>query len=143
MKDKIFLLILTLVFIGGCLSQQTKDVTNLTPKEVVGTYYNSFDTKDYATMYALISDGFKEIEPTAKDLETFSQRISKYFETGNGIKIKEVEEISNDGSSATVDYTLEMDLFSGKKELRSTFTIKKRANGWKLIHPYGDKIDLS
>ena len=25
----------------------------------------------------------------------------------------------------------------------SVYTLKKRANGWKLIHPYGDKIDTT
>ena len=31
----------------------------------------------------------------------------------------------------------------GKKEFSSTYTLKKKTNGWKLIHPYGNNIDKS
>ena len=30
-----------------------------------------------------------------------------------------------------------------KKEFSSTYTLKKRTNGWKLIHPYGQNIDTT
>ena len=44
---------------------------NFQPESVVETYYNSLNNKDYSTMYSLISDGFKRIDPFAKDLDTF------------------------------------------------------------------------
>src|SRR3989344_2926922 len=45
------------------------------PVKVVEQYFNSWNDKDYVNMYAAISDGFKRIEPTAKDLQTFREYI--------------------------------------------------------------------
>ena len=48
-------------------------------------------------------------------------------ENGAGINYK-IEIINKDGT---------------KKEFSSAYTLKKRANGWKLIHPYGENIDTA
>ncbi len=135
------------ILISACQSIQegskASELSILTPEKVVRLYYESFDKKDYETMYALISDGFKKIEPTAKDLSNFASYMGEFFKQGTWFEVKEVKETSNDGTKATVDYTIVMHLNEGSKIFRSTFTLKKKANGWKLIHPYGEKIDTS
>jgi hypothetical protein len=45
---------------------------------------------------------------------------------------------------AGVNYKIEIIGKDGaKKEFSSTYTLKKRSNGWKLIHPYGENIDTT
>ena len=145
------LLLLTVATFAACSTQQKQqlqaqqqiDVSSLQPAEVVRLYYESFDKKDYRTMYALISDGFKEIEPTAKTYELFAAEIDKYFKSGKGIKVVEVKEPEIDGDTAAVGYKIQLQLGSGDRELDSVFTLRKRHNGWKLIHPYGQNIDTT
>lgn len=122
---------------------QSVNVSGLQPAEVVRLYYEAFDKKDYATMYALISDGFKEIEPTAKTYELFAAEMGKYFKSGKGIKVVEVKEPEVDNDTAVVGYKVMLQLNTGSRELDSVFTLRKRHNGWKLIHPYGQNIDTS
>ena len=114
------------------------------PEQVVNQYFTAWNNKNYPDMYAAISDGFKKIELTAKDLRAFksyaeSQRI-------DSIKILSIKEISNDGKTAAVEYSIEFLLSEGKKSrFDGTFTLKYRKGdvipGWKLIHPYGENID--
>ncbi|MBI2670420.1 hypothetical protein HYX18_00355 [Candidatus Woesearchaeota archaeon] len=100
--------------------------------------------KDYTTQYAQISDGFKDIDPNAKDLETFQKYSIKFFDQAKDIEIVKIEEKLNDGKTASVDYTINILLKDGtKKPFSSTYTLKLREKGWKLIHPYGDNIDNS
>ncbi len=120
------------------------DVSQLSPEQVVKQYYSALNDKNYKTMYALISDGFKEIEETANTFEKFEAYMPGFYDTAAGIKVLEAKESFNDGKKAEVDYTAEITLKSGaKKELKSAFTMKKTETGWKLIHPYGEKIDTS
>lgn len=117
-----------------------------TPAEVVTQYFTSWNNKDYQNMYATISDGFKKIEPTAKDLLTFkdyaeSQKIKN-------ISIFSINEKSNDGITAEVIYSVEFILEDDTTtKYDSTFTLKNRQTdvirGWKLIHPYGGNIDTA
>ena len=93
--------------------------------------------------YNLISDGFRQIDPQAKDLDTFSSYMEQYFKQGKSIGVKSVKEQYNSGTEAGVEYAIVMELNSGKREFTSTYTLKKRNNGWKLIHPYGENIDTS
>ncbi|MBI2574312.1 nuclear transport factor 2 family protein [Candidatus Woesearchaeota archaeon] len=117
---------------------------SLQPKEVVEAYYNAFASRDYRTMYAVISDGFKKIEPTAKDYASFEQEMSRFYETASSIKLISVDEPQIDADTATVGYKLEVVLLSGAvKPFDSAFTLRKRSNGWKLIHPYGQNIDAN
>ncbi|MBI2142648.1 nuclear transport factor 2 family protein [Candidatus Woesearchaeota archaeon] len=115
---------------------------SLQPKEVVEAYYSAFASRDYKTMYAVISDGFKRIEPTAKDYASFEQEMSRFYETASAIRLVSVGSPQIDADTATVGYKLEVVLLSGAvKPFDSAFTLRKRSNGWKLIHPYGQNID--
>jgi len=116
------------------------------PTKTVEQYFAAWNSKDYPNMYAVISDGFKRIEPTAKDLASFKT----YTESQNivNIKIISLEEASNDGQTASVAYSVEFQVANGdRKPFEGTFTLKYRDGdiipGWKLIHPYGNKIDTS
>ena len=95
-------------------------------------------------MYSLISDGFKQIETTAKTFEDFKAYMSKFYETSSGVEIVEANEAYQSEKEAGVNYKIEIINKDGaKKEFSSAYTLKKRANGWKLIHPYGKNIDTS
>lgn len=115
------------------------------PEEVVRQYFTAWSNKDYPNMYATLSDGFKKLEPTAKDLATFRE-----FASSQGIeeiKIINIKEESNDGTTAQVDYSVEFILNNlEKRPFSGTFTLKYRQGdiipGWKLTHPYGENIDI-
>ena len=146
----VLLMLLMAATLAACSPQQQQppqqgkiDVSLLQPAEVVRLYYESFDKKDYATMYSLISDGFKEIEPTAKSYDLFAAEMDKYFKTGKGIKVLELKDPEIDGDTAAVGYKVLLQLNTGERDLDSVFTLRKSHNGWKLIHPYGQNIDTS
>lgn len=128
----VLLLVITLSGFGA-----KRDFSKLSPTEVVQEYYEAFGRQDYAAMYALMSDGFKKVEPTAKDFETFKSYISKYYETADGVKVLGAREVSNDGMQAVVDYEVELFIKTGSRKVESEFVLKKKENGWKLVHPYG------
>ena len=116
------------------------------PEEVVKQYFTAWNNKNYPDMYSAISDGFKKIEPTAKDFRAFESYADS--QGINGIRIISIQEESNDGISSSVDYSVEFTLSNGKKsKFDGTFTLKYRPGdiiaGWKLIHPYGENIDGS
>lgn len=132
----IFLLLLIAVFAFFGFGMK-RDYASLSPTEVVREYYEAFGRQDYAAMYALMSDGFKQIEPTAKDFETFKEYISKYYQTADGVKVLSVRETFNSETGATVEYAVELNLKTGARKVTSEFELKKKENGWKLVHPYG------
>lgn len=138
-----YLLIISAILLVACSTPENVAMTQGSlPKEVVELYYTSLNNKDYKTMYGLISDGFKQIEPTAKTYEDFEAYMGNFFDTANGIKLKSAEVSSENQKEAKIDYVAEIELKNGNvKELESTFTVRLKPNGWKLIHPYGDKID--
>ena len=116
------------------------------PDDVVKQYFTAWNDKRYQDMYATISDGFKKIEPTAKDLTTFKEYVDS--QNIKKINIKKIEEKFNDGLTAQVEYLVEFILADDeKKEFAGTFTLKYRQGdiilGWKLIHPYGENIDAA
>ncbi len=141
MKIGKILAVFLVIFVISCTQEEQKDASDLTPEEVVETYFNSWNQKDYRTMYSLISDGFKKIEPTAQTYEKFSGEMSKYYSTANGIRTLEIQSADVSGDTATIAYKIELDLKAGKKEYEGVYTLKNRYNGWKLIHPYGENID--
>lgn len=149
MKIKHFLLIIgiavILILVLSCSSKQKKEqeLTTLSPEQVVELYYMSLDSEDYATMYSLISNGFKTLEPTAKDFPTFKSSMAKFYESFTGVRINKVKETSNDGKKASVDYSIALFSADGTKEFKSAFTLKMTPTGWKLIHPYGEHVDNS
>lgn len=110
----------------------------------VKTYFEAWNKQDYKTMYNLISDGFKQIDPTAKTYQDFESFAKKQGITS--VKINSIKEVLNDGKTATVDYDVTFTFRSGEvNPFKSTFTVKYKPNdkqpGWKLIHPYGNNID--
>ena len=147
------LAILLLVLLLGILWQnrQLKTVQEEgyqfpSPEAVVRQYFTAWNEKNYPDMYATLSDGFKKIDPNAKDLATFRQFASA--QGIEGLKIKGITEKSNDGQTAEVEYTVEFTLADGTtKPFQGTYTLKYRRSdviqGWKLIHPYGENIDRS
>lgn len=95
-------------------------------------------------MYNLISEGFKQIEPTAKTYPDFEASMSKFFDTAKGIRVTNTKIASATGTEVIVEYVAEIELANGStKELKSAFTVKKKPEGWRLIHPYGEKKDNS
>ena len=152
----LILFLFFILLINACSRQETQqtqktiplvpsdDVSSLTPKEVAALYFQSWNGKKYDVMYSLISDGFKQIEPTAKTFEDFKAYMSKFYETSSGVEIVEANEAYQSEKEAGVNYKIEIINKDGaKKEFSSAYTLKKRANGWKLIHPYGKNIDTS
>ncbi len=143
---------LILIIVAGIayvqLFQKQGGQTYNTPsaEEVVKQYFESWDKKDWPNMYATISDGFKRIDPDAKDFTIFrnftdSQGIE-------GVKILSIKEISDDGTTASIEYSVEFTLLdSSKRQFSDIFTLKYRQGdiipGWKIIHPYGQNIDKS
>jgi len=116
------------------------------PEEVVRQYFESWDRKDWPNMYATLSDGFKRIDPDAKDLSAFINFASSQGITGE--KIIAIKQESNDGITAIIAYSVEFTLSDGsKQEFNDKYTLKFRQGdvipGWKLIHPYGQNIDTS
>ena len=154
----LFIFLLFILFINACTKSQSaqqqtqtilskvdsKDVSVLTPEEVVALYFQSWNNKQYDVMYSFISDGFKQIEPTAKSFDDFKVYMSKFYDTSAGVNIVDAKESYKNEKEAGVNYKIEIMGKDGtKKEFSSTYTLKKRENGWKLIHPYGQNIDAS
>ncbi len=145
------LVTIILILVIGIFIQNKKKSSDVfytvpLPEEVVRQYFTAWSNKDYPNMYATLSDGFKKLEPTAKDLATFRE-----FASSQGIeeiKIINIKEESNDGTTAQVDYSVEFILNNlEKRSFSGTFTLKYRQGdiipGWKLTHPYGENVDVS
>ncbi len=122
----------------------SEDVSSLTPEQVVILYFQAWNDEQYDVMYSLISDGFKQIDPQAKTIAEFKANMKKFFDVALGVRIIEAAESYNNGQEAGIDYKIEIiNKDNTKKEFSSTYTLKKRTNGWKLIHPYGENIDTT
>lgn len=142
---------LFMLFLAACTETQqeqntvlSQDVLALTAEQVVTLYFQAWDSKQYDVMYSLISDGFKQIEATAKSFDDFKDYMSKFYDTSAGVNVVDVKKEYENEIEAGVNYKIEIIGKDGaKKEFSSTYTLKKKANGWKLIHPYGQNIDTS
>ncbi len=156
MKNLFIFSFLLILFFNACAKTQSQvtqkslqivsseDVSKLTPEQVVILYFQAWNDEQYDVMYSLISDGFKQIEPTAKTFEDFKANIEKFYDTALGVSIIDAKESYRNENEAGVEYKIEIiGKDNTKKEFSSTYTLKKRANGWKLIHPYGENIDTS
>ena len=150
----IFALMLFALFVNACTkTEQSKqkfdkipsdDVSLLSPEQVVQLYFQAWNNKHYNIMYSLISDGFKQIDPTANTFEKFKSSMEELFNVASGVSVIDVKEVSRDDKEAVVNFKIQIIRKDGtKQELSKTFTLKKRANGWKLIHPYGNNIDTT
>ena len=140
-----FFVILASFFIYGSV-QPDEEYEQPSAAEVARLYFTAWNDKNYADMYSTLSDGFKRIEPTAKDLESFRQYVIS--QNIKGVTILALKETSNDGVTATVDYDVELvNADDTKTPFRGTFTLKYRKgdiiHGWKLIHPYGENVDTA
>ncbi|MBI4095981.1 MAG: hypothetical protein HY438_03915 [DPANN group archaeon] len=145
--------IIAAVLIAGLIyvqfTQQNSVADNYqvaSPEEVVRQYFTAWNGKDWPNMYAALSDGFKKIDPDANDMAAF--RSFAESQGMEGVKIISVNEESNDGSTATVAYSVEFALADGSsRSFSDIFTLKFRQGdiipGWKLIHPYGPNVDTS
>ena len=157
-KNLTLLFLFLILFINACVKQQnqqpsakksistisSEDVSTLNPEQVVILYFQSWNDEQYNVMYSLISDGFKQIEPTAKTFNDFKDYMEKFFDTSSGVRIIEAKEAYKNEKEAGVDYKIEITNKDGtKKEFASAYTLKKRTNGWKLIHPYVQNIDTT
>lgn len=150
-KNYAIVMVFALFIIAGIayitLNKEEKtDYETPSPEKVVEQYFTAWSNKDYPDMYATISDGFKKIEPTARNLQTFREYANS--QGIDGIQILSIKESSNDGKTSTVDYSVNFLLPNGKKsKFDGAFTLKYRQGdvipGWKLIHPYGENIDAS
>src|SRR3989338_1280997 len=157
-KLSIFVFLFFILLVNACAKQQSQpqtiqknnilvsseDVSVLTPEQVVALYFQAWNDEQYNIMYSLISDGFKQIEPTAKTFNDFKANMEKFYDTALGIRIVEAKESYSTDKEAGIDYKIEITNKDGsKKDFSSVYTLKKRANGWKLIHPYGENIDTT
>lgn len=125
---------------------QIQEYQTPSPEEIVRQYFESWAKKDWPNMYAAISDGFKRIDSNAKDIAAFRNFANS--QGVEGVNILSIKETSNDGTTASVDYSVEFVLSDGgKKPFSDRFTLKFRQGdiilGWKLIHPYGPNVDTS
>ncbi|MBS3080247.1 hypothetical protein J4221_02140 [Candidatus Pacearchaeota archaeon] len=144
------LAVLFVIFVIGIIWTNSKpkaeEYNFPSPKEVVEQYFTSWNNKDYVNMYAHFSDGFKNIEPTAATLQDFKNYVSS--QNIEEVEIVNIEEVSNDGQIASVNYEVIFTLTNDQKiSHKDKFTLKSRQGdviqGWKLIHPYGENIDNS
>ena len=157
-KTTLFIVLFLIFLVNACSKQQSQqqntqkpvqtalseDVSKLTPEQVVTLYFQSWNDEKYDVMYPLISDGFKQLEPTAKTFGDFKSYMEKFYDTALGVRITEAKESYRTEKEAGVDYTIEItNKDNTKKEFSSTYTLKKRVDGWKLIHPYGENIDTT
>ena len=146
------------LLINACVKQQaqqqttqksiqtvsSEDISILTPEQVVILYFQAWNDEQYNIMYSLISDGFKKIEPTAKTFDDFELYMKKFYDTSLGLRIVETKESYKNEKEAGIDYKIEIEnKDNSKKDFSGTYTLKKRTNGWKLIHPYGKNIDTT
>ncbi len=133
-------------FVVNSRQEPVEDYITPEPEQVVRQYFTAWKDKNYPDMYAALSDGFKRIDPDAKDLRSFIDFASS--QGVESVRIINVEEESRYETTAVVDYTVEFTLSDEKKqEFSDKFTLKYRQGdiiqGWKLIHPYGENIDAS
>ncbi len=144
------LVVLFVIFLVGIIWANNKpraeEYNFPSPRGVVEQYFTALASKDYVNMYSTFSDGFKKIESTSSTLQDFKNYVNT--QGIEDVEIKEIKELSNDGQTATVDYDVEFTLSNRQKlSYQGTFTLKYRQGdiiqGWKLIHPYGENIDIS
>src|SRR3989338_7097192 len=109
------LLVVILMFIAaGCSAKkeqqqaQILDLKSLTPEQVVKGYYKAWGTFDFKTEYELIDNNFKQLEPSAKDLQTFSTFMLAFFGEGKTIEPLEASQTYFDGREAKVGYRIKL-----------------------------------
>lgn len=140
----IALFIIAIVWVVIINSKTIEDYDFPEPSIVVEQYFTSWSNKDYPNMYSTISDGFKKIEPSAKNFQDFKTYVNS--QNIESIDIVNIKTITKDKQTAEVDYNITLNTNEGKAiPYQGSFTLKYRIGdiirGWKLIHPYGENID--
>ena len=88
-KSLLIIFLFFILFINACAktgqqqqnTQKTiEDVSALNPEHVVILYFQAWNDERYDVMYSLISDGFKQIEPTAKTFQNFKSYMGKFYD---------------------------------------------------------------
>ena len=92
------------------------DLSSLTHEQIVTLYFQSWNDKKYDVMYSLISDGFKQIEPTAKTFDDFKSYMAKFYDTALGVRILEAKESYRNEKEAGVNYKIEIIRKDGAKK---------------------------
>lgn len=133
-----------LALLAACAPREPTPFVEGTPVEIVQKYYAAWGDRDYKTMYTLVSDGWKALEPTARTQKSFAAYVSGFYRKAKGIRLVFASEQSNTGSQAAVSAAVEVETYEGKFALANqTLTLRLKDNGWKLISPYGEFADLS
>lgn len=144
------LLIIFMIILSSCAAKnqeqqgpQPLDLKSLTPEQAVKEYYKTWGTYDFKTQYGLIDNNFKQLEPSAKDIQTFSAFMLAFFGEGKAIEPIETSQTYFDGKEAKVGYRVKL-LFKDNTEkiLSGVQALKLTENGWKLAAPYGDKAKV-
>lgn len=117
-----------------------QDVSKLGPREVVALYFQSLKNESYDVMYSLVSDGFKQVEPSAKTSDEFRQHMQLLYRAAT-IDLIDASVSSQSQNEANVNYKIEIEKDGTRKLFTSSYILRKKANGWKFINPYGDNVD--
>ncbi len=138
----VILLVLVIVQQTGSINQT---VSRSTPEGSVRYYFEAWNNKSYDVMYNAISDGFKKVEPTAANLSEFTKLINS--SDVNRVDILLINTTSNDGFSANVDFDVIYYINNVPAPSKSNFLLIYRSDdrvpGWKIIQPYGAKVESS
>ena len=142
MKRLLFIFLFLILIVNACAKTQqmpqtniqkpiqtvsAEDVSSLTPEQVVILYFQAWNDEQYDVTYSLISDGFKQIEPTAKTFQDFKSYMEKLYDTALGVSIIEAKESYKNEKEAGIEYRIEIiNKDNSKKEFSSTYTLKKR-----------------
>lgn len=134
-----------LVLLAACAPPDTPGpYVEGTPVEIVQKYYDAWAKREYRTMYNVVSDGWKALEPTARTFRDFASHQKGFFDHAKGIRLVFASEQYNTGSEAGVSVALEVATYDGRfLTTNQTVVLRLKDNGWKLIHPYGEFTDLS
>src|SRR3989338_3477934 len=142
--------IIFMIILSSCAAKdqeqqgpQPLDLKSLVPEQAVKEYYKAWGTYDFKTQYALVDDNFKQLEPSAKDIQTFSAFMLAFFGEGKAIEPLEVSQTYFDGREAKVGYRIKLINKDNTEKIQSGVqALKLTENGWKLAAPYGDKVKI-
>ncbi len=141
---RIIAVLFLLALLAACAPSEPTPFVEGTPVEIVQKYYSAWGDRDYKTMYSLVSDGWKALEPTGHTEKSFATYVSGFYRKANSIRLVFASEQSNTGSQAAVSAAVEVETYEGKFALANqTLTLRLKDNGWKLTSPYGEFADLS
>ena len=123
MKRLLFIFLFLILIVNACAKTQqmpqtniqkpiqtgsAEDVSSLTPEQVVILYFQAWNDEQYDVTYSLISDGFKQIEPTAKTFQDFKSYMEKFYDTALGVSIIEAKESYKNEKEAGIEYRIEI-----------------------------------